>query len=103
MASERSTAETKPGDIDAPAAGTREAGRRAAAGPSSIPAGGSPPARPLGHAGRITHPDKILYPDVMATKADIFAYYRRIAPFLLPYLRDRPITLERLPDGVGPD
>jgi DNA primase len=38
----------------------------------------------------------------MVTKADVFAYYRRISPFLLPYLRDRPVTLERLPDGVGP-
>ena len=51
----------------------------------------------------VAHPDKILYPDPQVTKADVFAYYQRIAPHLLPYLRDRPVTLERMPDGIGPD
>jgi bifunctional non-homologous end joining protein LigD len=49
----------------------------------------------------LTHPDKLLYPDDGITKAEVFEFYRRIAPRLLPHLRDRPATLERLPDGVG--
>jgi bifunctional non-homologous end joining protein LigD len=49
----------------------------------------------------ITNPDKVLFPDVGFTKADVVAYYRRVAPRLLPFLRDRPCTLERLPDGLG--
>ncbi len=49
----------------------------------------------------ITHPDKILYPDDGITKADVAAYYRAVAPRLLPFLKDRPVTLERLPDGLG--
>ncbi|MEU5897521.1 non-homologous end-joining DNA ligase [Streptomyces venezuelae] len=37
------------------------------------------------------------------TKADLFDYYRSVAPFMLPHLRDRPLMLERHPDGVdGP-
>jgi bifunctional non-homologous end joining protein LigD len=44
---------------------------------------------------------KLFYPDAGITKGDVLEFYRRIAPRLLPYLRDRPMTLERLPDGVG--
>jgi bifunctional non-homologous end joining protein LigD len=49
----------------------------------------------------LTHPDRVLYPDAEITKKDVFEYYRRIAPRLLPWLRDRPVTLERLPEGIG--
>ena len=49
----------------------------------------------------LTHPEKVLFPDAGVTKGDVFAYYRRVAPRLLPYLRDRPVTLERLPGGLG--
>lgn len=55
--------------------------------------------RPL----RLTNLGKIWYPAVGFTKADALAYYARIAPALLPYLRGRPMTLKRYPDGVdGP-
>lgn len=43
--------------------------------------------------------DKQLYPDGTA-KSEVIAYYTRIAPFLLPHLRDRPVTFVRFPDGV---
>jgi bifunctional non-homologous end joining protein LigD len=49
----------------------------------------------------LTHGDKLMYPDDGITKADVFEYYRKISRRLLPFLRDRPVTLERLPDGVG--
>ncbi len=49
----------------------------------------------------LTNPDKVLYPDDGFTKADVAAYYRTVAPRLLPFLKDRPVTLERLPDGLG--
>jgi len=48
-----------------------------------------------------THTDKLMYPDSGITKGDVLAFYRRMAPRLLPYLRDRPATLERLPEGLG--
>jgi bifunctional non-homologous end joining protein LigD len=49
----------------------------------------------------VTNPGKVLFPDAGITKADVAAYYRTIAPRLLPFLKDRPVTLERLPDGLG--
>jgi bifunctional non-homologous end joining protein LigD len=49
----------------------------------------------------LTHPEKVLYPEPGVTKGEVFDFYRRIADRLLPYLRDRPVTLERLPEGVG--
>jgi bifunctional non-homologous end joining protein LigD len=53
---------------------------------------------------KLTNADKLMFPDDGITKGDVFAYYERIADELLPYLRDRPATLERLPDGIsGPD
>jgi bifunctional non-homologous end joining protein LigD len=44
--------------------------------------------------------DKVLYPQTGFTKAQVLDYYTRIAPALLPHLRDRPLTLKRYPEGV---
>jgi bifunctional non-homologous end joining protein LigD len=49
----------------------------------------------------VTSADKVWFPDDGITKGDVFRYYAAIADRLLPFLRDRPITLERLPDGIG--
>ena len=49
----------------------------------------------------VTNPDKVIYPDAGFTKSDVAVYYRTVAPRLLPFLKDRPVTLERLPDGLG--
>jgi bifunctional non-homologous end joining protein LigD len=54
-------------------------------------------------AGRtlpVSNLDKILYPEAGFTKAQVIDYYVRIAPVLLPHLKNRPITLKRYPDGV---
>jgi bifunctional non-homologous end joining protein LigD len=51
-----------------------------------------------------THTEKLMCPEVGLTKGDALEFYQRIAPWLLPYLRDRPTTLERLPEGLdGPN
>jgi bifunctional non-homologous end joining protein LigD len=50
-----------------------------------------------------SHVDKVLFPDDSFTKGDVLDFYTRIAPRLLPFLRDRPGTLERLPEGIGAD
>jgi bifunctional non-homologous end joining protein LigD len=47
-----------------------------------------------------THQDKIMFPEVGITKRDVLRFYERIAPRLLPHLRDRPMTLERFPEGL---
>jgi bifunctional non-homologous end joining protein LigD len=44
--------------------------------------------------------DKVLYPETGTTKGEVIDYYTRIAPVLLPYLADRPLTRKRWPDGV---
>jgi bifunctional non-homologous end joining protein LigD len=52
------------------------------------------------HEVKITRPDKVLFPEDGITKRDLVDYYRRIAPWILPHLRDRPLALERYPDGI---
>jgi bifunctional non-homologous end joining protein LigD len=47
--------------------------------------------------------EKDLYPSYGFTKAGILEYYRRIAPFILPHLKDRALTLKRYPGGVEQD
>ncbi|WP_333734533.1 non-homologous end-joining DNA ligase [Streptomyces sp. IBSBF 3010] len=49
----------------------------------------------------ISRPDKVLFPDDGLTKADLAGYYRTVARRMLPHLRDRPLMLERFPDGIG--
>ena len=49
----------------------------------------------------ITHPEKILFPDVGITKGELASYYERVAPVMLPHLRRRPITMERFHRGIG--
>lgn len=49
----------------------------------------------------ITHPEKVLWPADKLTKAQLAAYYRAVAPWLVPHLEHRPLTVERFPDGIG--
>ena len=48
----------------------------------------------------VTNLDKLLYPGTKFTKADVIDYYIKISKYLLPHLKDRPVTLKRFPDGV---
>jgi bifunctional non-homologous end joining protein LigD len=48
-----------------------------------------------------TRLSKVLYPAAKFTKADVIDYYVRVAPYLLPHLQNRPVTLKRYPDGVN--
>lgn len=48
----------------------------------------------------ISHPDKLLFRDPVVSKADLARYYTRIGPLILPHTRDRPLTLQRYPDGI---
>ena len=50
---------------------------------------------------KITNPEKVLYPEAGFTKGDVIAYYRAIAPVLLPHLRGRALTMKRYPNGVN--
>jgi len=48
----------------------------------------------------VSNLDKVLYPEAGFTKAQVIDYYTRVAPVLVPHLKDRPLTLKRYPDGV---
>jgi bifunctional non-homologous end joining protein LigD len=49
---------------------------------------------------RLSNLDKVLYPEAGFTKGQVIDYYTRIAPVLLPHLKNRPLTLKRYPNGV---
>jgi bifunctional non-homologous end joining protein LigD len=61
----------------------------------------SPRAAAGKRAVKFTNTDKVMFPEAGITKGELLHFYLQIAPVLLPQLRDRPITVERLPDGVG--
>ena len=50
---------------------------------------------------RITHPDKLMFPQLGLTKLDVAQYYASVAPWMLPHLKGRPLTLVFCPTGVG--
>jgi bifunctional non-homologous end joining protein LigD len=52
---------------------------------------------------RLSNPKKVFWKDENITKGDLIEYYRSIAPWLLPYLKDRPTVLHRYPDGIDGD
>lgn len=65
----------------------------------------SPSSKPVqveieGRTLSLSNLDKVLYPSVGFTKGQVIDYYTRIAPALIPHLRDRPLTLKRYPNGV---
>ena len=47
-----------------------------------------------------TNRDKVFFPEKDLTKGDLLDYYEKIAPWMLPYLADRPLVLTRFPDGI---
>lgn len=54
-------------------------------------------------AVRLTHPDRVLFPEPGLTKADLAAYYAAVADRMLPHLANRPLMLVRCPEGEGHD
>jgi bifunctional non-homologous end joining protein LigD len=50
---------------------------------------------------KLSNLDKVLWPANGIVKRDLIRYYATIAPYLLPYLRGRALTLQRYPDGIG--
>jgi bifunctional non-homologous end joining protein LigD len=52
------------------------------------------------HTVNLSSADRVLFPEDGITKGDLFDYYGRIAPVLVPHLRDRPFTLKRYPHGI---
>ena len=97
---------TKAGGATRRSSGTRgRAAKTAAAGPGILERarelpGGAAELEVQRRRLKISNRDKVLFPATGFTKGDLIDYYARIAPSLLPHLRDRPLTLKRYPDGV---
>lgn len=53
-----------------------------------------------GHSLKFTNLDKIYYPEDGYTKRDLLNYYDGVSKLLLPYLKDRPLSLKRYPNGI---
>ena len=49
---------------------------------------------------KLSSPDRVVFPDVGVTKGDLFDYYDKVAPAILPHLRDRPFTMKRYRGGA---
>jgi bifunctional non-homologous end joining protein LigD len=52
---------------------------------------------------RITHEDRVVFPEAGLTKLDLARHYERVAPLMLPYVRGRPLALQAFPDGIEGD
>jgi bifunctional non-homologous end joining protein LigD len=57
-------------------------------------------ALPGGKELQVGHLNKVFWPSVRLTKGDLMRYYVRMAPFILPAVRDRPLVMKRFPNGV---
>jgi bifunctional non-homologous end joining protein LigD len=53
-----------------------------------------------GRTLRLSNLDKVFWPDEGITKGDLLAYYYNAAPYLVPHLAGRPLTMKRMPDGI---
>jgi len=53
-----------------------------------------------GRVIEITHGDRVLFPEDGVTKSEIVEHYARIAPFALPHLRGRPVSMQRVRDNI---
>jgi bifunctional non-homologous end joining protein LigD len=53
------------------------------------------------HVVNVTHPDKVLFPADGIRKQEVIDYYERIAEVMLPHIEDRPLMLQRFPNGIG--
>jgi bifunctional non-homologous end joining protein LigD len=60
-----------------------------------------PEADPATPTVTLTHPDRVFWPSVGTTKQDLADYYAWVAPYMLPYVLGRPISMVRCPAGVG--
>ncbi|HEV2751259.1 MAG TPA: DNA ligase D [Gemmatimonadales bacterium] len=68
---------------------------------AEVPSEGPSPLSPLPREVKFSNLDKVFWPDEGYTKGDLIEYYRAISPWLLPYLKDRPVVLTRYPDGIA--
>jgi bifunctional non-homologous end joining protein LigD len=62
-----------------------------------MPQDAPPPVRTI----RLTHPERVYWPNVGITKSDLADYYTKVWPWIAPHVTGRPLALLRCPDGIG--
>jgi bifunctional non-homologous end joining protein LigD len=60
-----------------------------------------PVAAPAVDSVKISNPERVVFPEAGITKGELAAYFRAVAPLMLPWVADRPLTLVRCPQGRG--
>jgi bifunctional non-homologous end joining protein LigD len=80
-------------------AGSRRAPTAAAARSARRSAPKEVPMATRGRA-RLTSGDRVLFPKEGYTKADVFEYYREAAPLIIPFLKNRPLSVQQWPAGI---
>src|SRR3954463_4557836 len=55
----------------------------------------------MGDGVNVSNPDRIVFPEIGRTKADVIAYYERIAPRAFPHVAGRPLSIRRFPKGLA--
>ncbi|HVR99038.1 MAG TPA: DNA ligase D [Thermoanaerobaculia bacterium] len=68
--------------------------------PGFLPEPESEPEAPAAVSPKLTNLGKVFWPEEGYTKGDLIEYYRAVAPWFLPYLADRPLVLDRYPNGI---
>ena len=58
-------------------------------------------ARPVGHTVKLTHPDRIYWPEQGVTKQGLADYYTDVWPYIAPFIVGRPLALLRSPEGIA--
>jgi len=74
---------------------------KTAAKPAAKKATRSPAGTELVAGVKISHPDRVIDPSTGTRKLDLALYYEAVAPWMLPHLKDRPVSLVRAPEDIG--
>src|SRR5215471_10304519 len=73
--------------------------------PSKSAKGSPAPAKRAAASGiltvRLTHPERVVYPDENITKRDLANYYATVSNWMLPHVADRPLAIVRCPEGMS--
>ena len=57
--------------------------------------------QPIKTKVELTHLDKLYWPDQQITKGDLINYYNTVYKYIIPYLRNRPQSMKRTPNGIN--
>jgi len=80
---------------------SREVSREVVPAPAFLPSDKKEVTREIGgHDLKFTNLDKVYYPEDGYVKRDLLNYYDAVSELILPYLRDRPLSLKRYPNGI---